>query len=209
MSEKEKTSDAVRITRIVSPTVLIIALALIFKPEIGKVLSGGCFELKIAQVGLGLSDKSLCTQEEFEKAKNDLVEAVGKQAQEVAAVSFDKYETRIADFERKNSELVQNVRKFQDEITVANKKQAEYKAFVDATVQRARTREALTVANQLSNKFTAIYGEEMQLIQMEPVQVVDPEVVAEQNAAIRQDYIKTSRSNVTRVQENVTIERRK
>ena len=92
---------------------------------------------------------------------------------------------------------------------MANKKQAEYKAFVDATVQRARTREALTVANQLSNKFTAIYGEEMQLIKMEPVQVVDPKVVAEQNAAIRQDYIKTSRSNVTRVQENVTIERRK
>ena len=209
MSEKEKTSDAVRITRIVSPTVLIIALALIFKPEIGKVLSGGCFEFKIAQAGLGLSDKSLCTQQQFEEAQNELVAAVGSQADSAAAESFNKYETRIADFERKNSELVQNVRKFQDEITVANKKQAEYKAFVDATVQRARTREAATVANQLSNKFTAIYGEEMQLIQMEPVQVVDPEVVAEQNAAIRQDYIKTSRSNVTRVQENVTIERRK
>ena len=105
MAQNDKPSDVVRIVRIVSPTVLIIALALIFKSEIGGSLNRGCFKIVVKDIGVDFSDKSLCTAKDIDDLANELTQLGARKAEEQANVAFAEYENELRTLAEKNKTL--------------------------------------------------------------------------------------------------------
>ena len=209
MPEKEKPSDAVRITRIVAPTILVIALALIFKSEFGNLVNRGCFDLSIEQAGIGLSDKSMCTSQDFEDTADSLVAAGARQATEKAKEAFASYEQFIAELEGKNKELAEKLNGQIEALQGDAERQNQYKLILERTLRSASTRETQAIVNRLAAQFNEVYGEEIRTVPMQPVQMVDPATVAQRSAVIRDDYTKTSKTEISRIQQNITVEKKK
>jgi hypothetical protein len=94
MSEltENKTSDAVRIARMVVPAVVVLVLAFLFKSELSGSMQRGCFELKLETAGIDLKDQSLCTSKDVSNLAGTLTEAGAQEAEEEADSAFQAFE---------------------------------------------------------------------------------------------------------------------
>lgn len=140
---ENKTSDAVRITRIVVPAVVLLALAFLFKGELGGSMQRGCFELKLETAGIDLKDQSLCTANDVNKLAETLTEVGANEAEELADSAFQAFEKMLLTLsstkdtllkenlalQRLNAEmgdaLFYLARKWEDEISIMNNPEAQ------------------------------------------------------------------------------------
>ena len=209
MAEKQ-TSDAVRITRIVAPTALIIALALIFKSELSGSMNRGCFEISIEHAGIDMKDQSLCSMNDVNQFAGNMTEIGAVTAEKRADSAFAEFEQLLVTLNKEKEELLAKY----NEAAVENNKYEEM-AFelareMENQMRRLNNREATVAVNQVYNQFVEAFdvppvrlAEEVQSI--EPVEPVNVHSAA---TDIRTRYVKKTEVEVEQVQQHIKVKRK-
>ena len=205
MAQNDKPSDAVRIARIVSPTVLIIALALIFKSEISGSLNRGCFEISVEDIGIDFSDKSLCTANDINDLADEFTQLGAQKAEEQASVAFAEYEDELRIMAESNKQLQEKTLLLAE---VNNANNAKIKSFEREL--RAYVRESNAEGSaQFYNAFVRTFDpDNLQMVEMAEIQPVSDAQISSKSQQIRSNYVQQAQVKVESVKGNIQVKRR-
>ncbi len=209
--EKAKASDAVRITRIVAPTVLIIALALIFKGELSGSMNRGCFEISIEHAGIDLKDNSLCSMNDVNQFAGQMTEIGATTAEQRADSAFAEFEALLTKFSKENETLQQERAELAEAKRQNDEKAFELARALEQQMRSIQNRETKMAVNRVYNQFVEVFDVPPVRIEEEQnsFQPAEPQQSVQQVATdIRSRYIKKTDLEVKKVQEQITIKRK-
>jgi hypothetical protein len=206
MTEEKKalTAGNVRLMIILG---FVLALLALFQSQIKQSMSKGCFDLSLGyeDLGIKMSDKSYCTKDDLENLATDLVEAGAGSVRSQADSLAEIYEERINRLAMKNEEInerLNNELKYKNELSQQKKR---FDRFMASKVNNPTT---AVVARDINNVFQELFGAlPSEPIVYQEIQVVTPEQVKIENAAIRSDFDVRSRTKVEKINESIRIKR--
>ena len=212
MAEQEtKSSDAVRMTRIIAPTVLIITLAIIFKSEIGGSMKRGCFEISIEQAGLDFSDQSLCSVNDVNDFANNMTQAGATVAEQQADSAFSEFEAALNKLIAENGEL-QNVNADLASADYAmSDKLFDYANKLEEIAEQGRSPEEKEFMREFALDFRSTFDVPPIRLEEESssIETSEPVVVEDIAEGIRSRYIQRAQTNVKAIQSNVNVQQKK
>lgn len=210
MTTEQKTSDAVRITRIVSPTILIIALALIFKGEVTKMMAGGCFEIDLSSVGVGLTDKSMCSKDDIENAFEEVSTAVNERSRERAEGALNEMDQILAQVNDEKAEIQNQAMRLAEENNKIRQQAFSLAREWEGMMKSIQSQEAKMQVNRIYNEFVEVFEvpAERKDVSMRTIEPIPQTNVQEISTDIRQRYVKSTEADVKRMQENITVKRK-
>jgi hypothetical protein len=155
MASEQKTSDAVRITRIVAPIVFILALALIFKDEFGDSMNRGCFEISIEHAGIDMKDQSLCSPNDINQMAGEMTQLGATKAEERADSAFAEFEALLLEMGQENEMLQEELGGMQKVMNEQEQKAFELAREMESQIRRIANRDARRGAQEIYNQYVA------------------------------------------------------
>lgn len=205
MAQNDKPSDVVRIVRIVSPTVLIIALALIFKSEISGSINRGCYEIAVKDIGVGFSDKSLCTANDINNLANELTQLGAQQVEEQASVAFAEYEDELRTLAENNKTLQEKNLKLAEVNNANSDKIRSFQRELQEYVRETRSQEFTQFYNAYVETFDPA---NLQTVEMTEIHPINEAQVSTRTKEIRSNYVKESQVKVESIKGNIEVRRK-
>lgn len=212
MTEEKKTSDSVRITRIVSPTVLIIALALIFKGELSGSMDRGCFEISIEHAGIDMKDQSLCSVRDINNMAGEMTQLGATKAEERADSAFAKYESLLIAMGVENEGLQKEIMELQMINREMEERAFELARAMEDQINNATNPNAREGATIVYNQYVETFDVPQFRLE-EPnssLQPAEPKPdVREISSDIRSTYIQRAQVDVKEVQSQIKVRKKK
>jgi hypothetical protein len=212
MASEQKTSDAVRITRIVAPIVFILALALIFKDEFGDSMNRGCFEISIEHAGIDMKDQSLCSPNDINQMAGEMTQLGATKAEERADSAFAEFETLLLEMGQENEMLQEELGGMQKVMNEQEQKAFELAREMESQIRRIANRDARRGAQEIYNQYVAAFDVPQVRIQ-EPVSSLQPaepqQNVQKISSDIRARYITKTQVDVQQVQQQIKVKQKK
>jgi hypothetical protein len=212
MASEQKTSDAVRITRIVAPIVFILALALIFKDEFGDSMNRGCFEISIEHAGIDMKDQSLCSPNDINQMAGEMTQLGATKAEERADSAFAEFEALLLEMGQENEMLQEELGGMQKVMNEQEQKAFELAREMESQIRRIANRDARRGAQEIYNQYVAAFDVPQVRIQ-EPVSSLQPaepqQSVQKISSDIRARYITKTQVDVQQVQQQIKVKQKK
>ena len=206
MATESRSSDAVRITRIVAPTVLIIVLAFLFKSEIGGSMQRGCFQISIENAGMEFSDQSLCSASDVNTLADSLTQLGANKAQEEAFNAFAEFEEELRVMGEQNQNLMKENNEQQSALKEKEKSLFNYARSLEQRIRQTRNNEERMALQRIYNELVEAFNIPTTRSE-EPTRavVIEPIEVNAISSDIRQRYVTKSNAEIRQVQSTIKV----